>query len=381
MVLTGSHTESFKCLPKHDGAIVSAIQQILLNSAALESLLRCTWVTRLWTLQEALMSPQLIYAVENQLVDGDYVSELVACLETCSHEYWLDDDGETNWAGGDTCYGWNARNATFIYSRQCRLKTGSSRLTLIKTVFGGEQQYKELRTTADGILMSFEEASIMAQGRQATCEEDYVYGLLGISQGGSKIDIEYGIEWQVVMRRLQQAGMITERQLASPTVNSLLGMSWLPMDNSGFQVFRGLERATAFMSRPTLSWSRNGQIILGMEFEWTDWNFETWPRFSRDDIPSYVVNGTIQSPEFPGSVATVTGLSGVKFTDLRMAGTHVMLCEDFDRSNKATICIRISHAAGVGRVRREDGYVLEVSNWFTKTTHTFESLGRQWLLY
>lgn len=33
------------------------------------------------------------------------------------------------------------------------------------------------------------------------------------------MNVEYNIEWPTVLVRLQQAGLITERQLASSTVN------------------------------------------------------------------------------------------------------------------------------------------------------------------
>lgn len=46
VVLAGPGAQPFQCLPQHHGAILSAYQQILLNSAGLQSLISCKWASR-----------------------------------------------------------------------------------------------------------------------------------------------------------------------------------------------------------------------------------------------------------------------------------------------------------------------------------------------
>ncbi|KAL2678795.1 hypothetical protein Neosp_009546 [[Neocosmospora] mangrovei] len=237
VVLAGPSVEPFKCVPQHDGAVISAFQEVNLNSDALISLINSRWASRIWTLQEALLSRQMVYAIKDQLIDGDYISELIAFVETFAEVI----GGHEEWIGGYGCYRRNARAPSVVFPRQFRMQEDSHLLTIIRTVFGGEQQHKELKEIPHGIPMPFEEALTISAGRDASTQEDYVYGLLGISEGGSTLEVQYDIEWPTMMAKLQGAGMITEWQLASDTASKLPGMSWLPSVEHGYGPSKLLE--------------------------------------------------------------------------------------------------------------------------------------------
>ncbi|KAK2607035.1 hypothetical protein N8I77_005744 [Diaporthe amygdali] len=383
VVLAGPDAEPFRCLPQHNGAILSAYQQVLQNSAGLQSLIRCKWAARVWTLQEALLSRQLVYAVQDQLIDGDFISELVAYVETFAEEYTGDTaTGNIEWIGGFGSYRWDASAATAVYPRQFRVQEdpdGSLRFTIIRTVFGGEQQYEELQSIG-GITMPFEEALTMITDRDATKEEDYVYGVLGICEGGDKIDVKYGISWLTMLEKLQKAGMITERQLASSTINELPGMSWLPKCGPGYGPFKNVERLAAFIRRPKLSFSKQGVIVLGAAFEWEDYKCEDVDFLNIHGMACRLVRGTIRFPDTPGLVARVGGTTTHKdgFRGDRMSGTHVMLCRDVDEKTPDTVAIKISGDIEGGHVRREDGYVLELHHWVKGDLRLLK--GKQWII-
>lgn len=385
VVLAGPTAEPFQCLPQHSGTILSAFQQIMLNQSGLQSLIRCEWATRVWTLQEALLSRQLVYAVQDQLIDGDFISELVAYIETFSEEFSGDGEPggeEPEWLGGYGSYRWNATAATIVYPRQFRLRKASNdslQFTILRTVFGGEQQYEQLQL-AGGVTMEFEEALTMVTDRNATNKEDYVYGILGICEGGDKIDVKYEITWRNMLEKLQKAGMITERQLASPTVNDLPGMSWLPKCGSGYGPFKNMERLAAFVPRPRLSFSEQGVTVLGAVFEWEEFECKEWDVLNIHGMACHLVRGTIRFPDTPGLLAKVGGTTTPQsgFHGDRMSGIHVMLCQDVDENTSDTVAIKVSGDIDGGNVRREDGYVLELHRWVEGDPRLLK--GRQWTI-
>lgn len=381
VVLTGQSVAPFQCVPQQHGAILSAYQQILLNAEALRSLFSCQWSRRVWTLQEVLLSRQVVYAVQDQLIDGDFVSEIVSFIETFA-EYYKDDGEDIEWIGGYGSYRWNARAATVVYSRQLRMTTdftGSQCLAIIRTMFGSEQQYEELHS-ADKISMPFEQAMNMVMGRHATKKEDSLYGVLGMCEGGSKIKVEYDVSWPTMLGKLQRAGMITECQLASPTINKLPGMSWLPEIGLGsdYGPFRNMERVSAFVLRPKLSWSEQGATVLGAKFEWQDFECAETDVLNVHGMGCWVVRGTIRFPSTPGLVAEVGGTSSLQFGTDRMGGTHIMLCQDVDEKTWDTVAIKVAGGVESGHVYREDGYVLELHRWLEGDPRLLK--GRQWLI-
>lgn len=381
VVLSGPGVQPFGCLPQHNGAILSAYQQVRLNSAALQSLISCKWVSRVWTLQEALLSRQLVYSVQDQLVDGDFISELVSYIETFSETYSGDGD-DPEWIGGYGSYRWNARATTIVYPRQFRLQMRSTKLlrfTILRSIFGGELQYEELKL-AGGVTMAFEEALAMISDRHATKDEDNVYGILGLCDGGDNIDIEYNISWETMVEKLQKAGMITERQLASWTINELPGMSWLAKCGSGYGPFKNMERLAAFVRRPKLSRSEQGVTVLGAVFEWEDFECQDWDVLNIHGMACHLVRGKIRFPETPGLVAQVAGTTTPKsgFWEGRTDGTHVMLCQDVDEKTPDTVAIKISGDIQGGLVQREDGYVLEIHGWLEGDPRLLK--GRQWTI-
>lgn len=381
VVLAGPEAEPFQCLPRHNGAILSAYQQILLNSAGLQSLIRSRWATRVWTLQEALLSRQLVYSVQNQLIDGDFISELVAYTETFSEVYRGASGADREWIGGYGSYRWNARDATIVYPRQFRVRASkkSMQFTILRTVFGGEIQHEELKL-AGGLSIAFEEALTMITDRYATKGEDYVYGLLGICEGGDKIKIKYDITWQAMLKKLQKAGMITERQLASSTSNELSRMSWLPQCGPDYGPFKNTERLAAYVRRPKLSCSEERVIVLGAVFEWEDFECSELDVINIHGMGCRLVRGTIRFPDTPGIIAKVGGTTTAKvgFKGDRMYGTHVMLCQDVDEKTPDTVAIKVSGDIERGHVKRKDGYVLELHRWVKGDPKLIK--GRQWTI-
>lgn len=379
VVLTGPDVQPFQCVPRHDGAILSAIQQIVLNEAALRSLVACKWSTRVWTLQEALMSRQVVYAVQNQLIDGDYISELIAYVETSS-EYHT---GNYQWIGGYGCYGWNANYPSVVFPRQFRMEDDddSYRLIILRTVFGGEQQYRELQSKTRGVSMPFEEALAMFKGRDATREEDYIYGILGITERGGEIRIEYGIDWTTMLGKLKHAGMITERQLASPTVNKLPGMSWLPACGSGYGPFTNIAWHNTFVYRPKLAWSEEGAAVLAVRFEWVNPTYGGRNLTVRyHGLGSEIMYGDIRFPDIPGLCAMVWGTSELEFTEKRVGGTHLMLCSEVDEKTRKTVAIKVAENPEGGNINRKDGYILEISYWLEGSPRMLRGRGRRYVI-
>lgn len=379
VVLTGPGVQPFQCLPQHSGAILSAYQQIMLNTTGLQSLIGCKWASRVWTLQESLLSRQLVYSVQDQLIDGDFISELVSYVETFSEEYSGDDD-DPEWIGGYGSYRWNARATTIVYPRQLRLQKSSKeppRLTILRTIFGGELQFEELQL-AGGVTMPFEEALTMITDRHATRDEDNVYGILGLCDEGDKINVEYNISWETMLEKLQKAGMITERQLASWTINKLPGMSWLAKCGPGYGPFQNMERLAAFVRRPKISRSEQGVTVLGAVFEWVDVEVKEWDVLNIHGMACHLALGTVRFPETPGLVARVGGTTTPEWESGRMDGTHVMLCRDVDEKTPDTVAIKVSGDIEGGLVRREYGYVLELHRWLEGDPRLLK--GRQWTI-
>lgn len=354
VVLVGPHGKPFGCVPQQAGVIMSASQQLRLNKDGLRSVFSCRWSSRVWTMQEALMSRQVIFAVQGQLIDGDFISELLAYAEWAHH-------GTTRICG---CYRWDPRLPVVVEPLHIRMQKGE--LVIIRSIFGGSQQYAELCSSNGAVLMSFEEALAMSAGRSATIAEDYVYGVLGISVGGERLTPEYGkgqpLDWRKMLGKLKDAGMITDRQLASPSVNEHPGMSWLPsVDGSPYGPFLAGERIAAQIPRPQLSWSEHGATVTAAEFEWVDviksdgdGGIDTYME-NIDNMPCHRALGSIRVEGMLLDVAATS--SRVKFTMERIEGTHMMLC---GIDGNQAIAMRVSGDVHGGRVQREDGYVLEL---------------------
>lgn len=354
IVLVGPQAKTFRCVPQQAGVILSASQQLRLNKDGLQSVFSSRWSSRVWTMQEALMSRQTIFAVQGQLIDGDFISELLAYAE------WAH-NGTTRMCG---CYRWDWRLPVVVEPLHIRME--KDKVVIIRSIFGGEHQHAELSSSNGMVLMSFEEALAMSIGRCATIEEDYIYGVLGISVGGERVTVEYGkgqpLDWRKMLRKLTDARMITDRQLAASSVNEHPGMSWLPdIRNSPYGPFLAAERIAAQITRPPLSWNDEGATVLAAEFEWVD------VIKSDDDggIDSYMENinnmpchRVLGSIRVDGMLLDVAGTSsGAGFTMQRLDGTHMMLC---GISGNQAIAMRVSGDIYGGRVQREDGYVLEL---------------------
>lgn len=354
VVLVGPHGKRFGCVPQQAGVIMSASQQLRLNKDGLRSIFSCRWSSRVWTMQEALMSRQVIFAVQGQLIDGDFISELLAYAEWAHH-------GTTRICG---CYRWDPRFPVVVEPQHIRMHKGE--LVIIRSIFGGDQQYTELCSSNGMVLMSFEEALAMSAGRSASIAEDYVYGVLGISLGGERVTAEYGkgqpLDWRKMLGKLKDAGMITDRQLAAPSVNEHHGMSWLPgVEGSPYGPFLAGERIAAQIPRPQLLWTEQGAAVIAAEFEWVDvincnddGGIDTYME-NIDNMPCHRVLGSIRVEGMLLDVAATS--SRVKFTMQRLKGTHMMLCGII--GNQA-IAMRVSGDFHGGRVQREDGYVLEL---------------------
>ncbi|KAI3393514.1 hypothetical protein diail_4191 [Diaporthe ilicicola] len=354
LVLVGPNGKRFGCVPPQAGVILSASQQLRLNKDGLRSVFSCRWSSRVWTMQEALMSRQVIFAVQGQLIDGDFISELLAHAEWAHH-------GTTRICG---CYRWDPRLPVVVEPLHIRMQKGE--LVIIRSIFGGAQQYAESCSSDGAVLMSFEEALAMSAGRSATIAEDYIYGVLGISMGGERVTAEYGkcqpLDWRKMLSKLKDAGMITDRQLAAPSVNEHPGMSWLPnVEGSTYGPFLAGERIAAQIPRPPLSWTEQGARVVAAEFEWVDvikcdggGGIDTYME-NIDNMPCHRVLGSIRIEGMLLDVAATSSV--VKFTTQRMEGTHMMLCGIV--GNQA-IAMRVSGDTHGGRVQREDGYVLEL---------------------
>lgn len=354
LVLVGPDAKQFGCVPQQAGVILSASQQLRLNKDGLRSVFSSSWSSRVWTMQEALMSRQTIFAVQDQLIDGDFISELLAYAE------WAH-NGTTRICG---CYRWNPRLPVVVEPLHFRVNKGE--LVIIRSIFGGDHQYAELSSSNGMVLMSFEEALAMSAGRSASIAEDQIYGVLGISIGGERISVEYGkrqpLDWRKMLRKLTDAGMITDRQLAAASVNDLPEMSWLPKPGaSPYGPLLAGERLAAQIPRPPLSWTEDGARVIAAEFEWVDVvksNNDGAINSHMENInnmPSHRVLGSIR---VEGMLMEVAGTSSeAEFTMQRLEGTHMMLC---GIAGNQAIAIRVSGDIHSGRVQRQDGYVLEL---------------------
>lgn len=353
LVLVGPHGRRFGCVPQQAGVIMSASQQLRLNKDGLRSMFSCRWSSRVWTMQEALMSRQVIFAVQDQLIDGDFISELLAYAEWAHH-------GTTRICG---CYRWDPSLPVVVEPLHIRMEKGE--LVIIRSIFGGSQQYAELSSSNGMVLMSFEEALVMSAGRSASIAEDYIYGVLGISMGGERVTVEYGkgqpLDWRTMLSKLSDAGMITDRQLAAPTVNEHPGMSWLPkVEGPSYGSFVAGERIAAQIPRPPLSWTDQGATVIAAEFEWVDLtkcNDDGGINSYMENINNMPCHRVLGSIRVEGMLLEAAGTSSTAFTTQRLEGTHVMLCGII--GNQA-ITMRVSGDVHGGRVQREDGYVLEL---------------------
>ncbi|KAL1882924.1 hypothetical protein Daus18300_000562 [Diaporthe australafricana] len=326
------------------------------------------WTSRVWTLQEAFVSRQVIFAVQDQLIDGDFISELLSYAEKA-------ENGITDKFG---CYRWDPKLPVVVGPQHIWME--KEKLVIIRSIFGGEQQYAEICSRNGMVLMPFEEALAMLVGRSAQLRQDYVYGVLGMSIGGEHITPEYGIsresplDWRKMLNKLKDTGMITERQLAAPSVNEDPAMSWLPkVEGYPYGPFLSGERTAIQVSRPQLSWTFQGTSVIAVEFKWVEVTEcdDGIDRLAKNvnKMACHCVNGRIKIEgkhwnmgglylESDGVYLNVAGTSCYdKFTRERLEGTQVMLCENLGHE---TISMRVSGDVHEGRVQREDGYVLEI---------------------
>ncbi|KAI7775207.1 hypothetical protein LA080_007158 [Diaporthe eres] len=153
----------------------------------------------------------------------------------------------------------------------------------------------------------------MMSDRFATVQDDYIYGIFGISQGGAPRQGQYNIGWFSMLDKLKEGGLITDRLLASPTA----------------------------------------AIVLGAVFEWVESEHSKDRVLNIHGMACRLVRGRIRFPDPPGLI---------RFTEDRMSVTQVMLCAGVC-STEETVVLKFLGDIGGGSVYRQDGYVLELHQW------------------
>ncbi|KAH6994573.1 hypothetical protein EDB82DRAFT_502095 [Fusarium venenatum] len=73
-----------------------------------------------------------------------------------------------------------------------------------------------------------------------------------------------------MLGKLQQAGVVTERQLVSPTMNREQGLSCLPDCGTEYGPFRNMECLASFITRLQHSFSSPRATVRESVFQWKD---------------------------------------------------------------------------------------------------------------
>ncbi|XWW97905.1 hypothetical protein V2A60_005901 [Cordyceps javanica] len=380
LVLVGSGAKPFACLPMQTGVIMSAFQQLWLNREALDSFLQSSWGERVWTLQESLLPRQVIYSVADQLVDGDYVSELMSYLDTGTRRYL--GNRRESWYGGYGCYRWTPSLPAIIAPRSIRVKDG--KLRIIRSVYGGEEQRRALVRPGhtNSIAMPFEEALALVTNRNSTHNRDYIYGILGLTQNRELVPVELKITWEEMLVNLSNAGMITARQLASTTAHPAPGKSWLPAEpelreqpeqkwdvyarqTPGFGPFMQMEILAGPLKLPKLQWSSQGATVSGAAFQWLKYTIDALPTNNRHGMPCQVAYGFICFPDTPEVSARVCAMSSGNLSPETFTGTHLLLHKELIAANDQTVAIQVEgDNMAEHRARRQRGYILDDFRWF-----------------
>lgn len=138
------------------------------------------------------------------------------------------------------------------------------------------------------------------------------------------------------------------------------------------------KKLSAPVRRPRLIWSEQGVEVLGAVFEWYEYRLGERDFFNIHGSVCRLVRGAIRFPDTPGLLAIVGEMSSSAFTEERMLGTHVMLCQDVDEKTADTVAMRVSGNIRDGHVHRYDGYVLELHEWLEG--HPCSPRARKWVL-
>lgn len=206
--------------------------------ALADDIAKSSWVKRVWTFQEGWVGRNPIIRTKYQWIDAELVEMSIwATGSIPTDNHYLLTPGAISLAGGTVSGGGNIETGNGLSLNRTWFAAGSAMPT-------GCRMKK---------MANLSEAMYSARGRQATIEEDHIYGLLAATQDGEKIEVKYGIGIATVLDEQLKMSRLDTSMLSATTRRQ--DGSWQPCFKNGIP-------AMELISGAKMQWHSGGGVYI-----------------------------------------------------------------------------------------------------------------------
>ncbi|ETS75717.1 hypothetical protein PFICI_12661 [Pestalotiopsis fici W106-1] len=224
-------------------------QQAAKAFTEVEALETTSWASRVWTMQEAMLSGRTVFVGRSQAKSA---AELAIAYRLHCTE-----------GGADAHTVWRRIGHRSDVRVEQRIARGH-RVALVSATHLLKDNIV-LPETGDSINHQFrflDDVWRIAGARYCSAEEDRVYGMLGLVWRGETVNVEYGIGFEEAVRRAAEKGLISPGLLLARTNSQKPGRCWCPAPGTESRLRATKRRVEDFDEAPTLHLTVDGLCIV-----------------------------------------------------------------------------------------------------------------------
>lgn len=202
--------------------------QVHQAATEVQALEKTVWASRVWTVQEALLSRRIVFLGRNEEKSA---TELAVAREL-------------NWLSGDfyrhAVWRRNGRGESHVRV-ESKTASGSSSSPVTATNILRDAVILTNENYAKTRYDHIDDVWRLSGARESSREEDRVYGLLGLIRGSEKMRLDYDIGFEEAVRIAADTGLVSNGVLLAETSSERPGRSWCPKPGTESR-FRPTER-------------------------------------------------------------------------------------------------------------------------------------------
>lgn len=192
---------------------VMSKEQAVRAAAEIRALKETEWASRVWTMQEALLSGRTVFVGRSE------VKSAVELAVARSLKFLSGD------ANGHVHASWRrkAEARTVVIAKEPTFQCPALPNHILRD--------SVILTATDYAKTSYsyiDDVWRITGQRRCSLEEDRVYGMLGLLRGGDAMSLEYGIGFEEAVRRAADMGLVSSGILLAETSSQQTGRCWCP---------------------------------------------------------------------------------------------------------------------------------------------------------
>lgn len=192
---------------------VMSKEQAVMAAAEIRALKETEWASRVWTMQEALLSGRTVFVGRSE------VKSAVELAVARSLNFLSGD------ANGHVHAAWRrkAEARTVVVAKEPRFQCPALPNHILRdSIILTATDYAKARYDY------IDDVWRITGQRRCSLEEDRVYGMLGLLRGGDAMTLEYGIGFEEAVRRAADMGLVSSGILLAETRSQKTGRCWCP---------------------------------------------------------------------------------------------------------------------------------------------------------